>query len=467
LRHIYSLRHNETLSLNKVQRDLELPNDYSLRTEIEEKLRVFYKKFKIQPISLTYSVLNNEYLLKIDHSYVGNIVFKKFVIQIIPKHINLSSEKILKLSIYTGQENQVLSGGNHYKGLKGQDESIDSLSLFYDLFLDKVSLYIRNGIIHGFVQRQATLGELKGVLDVNKHLRFPVPKNLAHQIVKSKTPNIKFNQLIKALILDIVNKTTKSDLIIKSKSLLSVFHDVSNIDLPNFLNTNDFKLKNLSRSDYEEVLEVAEILINGFDPDSNTALGFLPEYLINLDLMFERICYFFIKDILNKDFFNVYYQKNHPHLFSQLNVSGEIIPDIYVTSDNSDFLNSRIVLDAKNKYSGLDDAYKVSLSDIYQLYYYSNVLNSKYIIILYPGSSRNCSRYPLKGSKGEGEYNKSRMTKISDMWDSNQIVNFKGVYYIFWRVNLEGSLKDTKNSFDELSNLIAEIMSSDDILKNR
>ncbi|NUF17418.1 hypothetical protein, partial [Acinetobacter lactucae] len=96
MRVIYALRHNETLSLYRIQNDLDLPDIVSLKSEIEGKLIDFFKKYRIQPITLSFSVLTNEYIVKIDHSYVGNIVFKNFVIKILPKHIDLSTEKVLK-----------------------------------------------------------------------------------------------------------------------------------------------------------------------------------------------------------------------------------------------------------------------------------------------------------------------------------------------------------------------------------
>jgi len=465
LRTTYSLRHYESLSLFRIQRDLELPDIISLKAEIEEKLRSFYKKYLIQPVSLVFSVKTNEYLLNIDHSYVGNIVFRKFVIKIIPKHIGLSTEKILKLAAYIGQENQIISNNNFFKDYQGSDDSINSLDIFYNFFIDKVAECIRNGLINGFISNKNTSTELKGTLDINKYLISPVPKNLVHQIVKTRSPDVKINRLIKSLVLDITKKSKKSDLLIKSRAILRNLSDVSTFKLPLFFEKSDFKTNSLQRSDYEVILDLAEILINGFDPDSHEDIGFTPEYIINLDLLFEKICYFFISDTLSKDYFKVNYQSEHPHIFSELGLSGKIIPDIYLSSVNLEFKNKKVILDAKNKVSALESSFRVSTSDIYQLKYYSQVLNTKYVILLYPGTASNASKYALKGSQGDLEYKKTCLTRIRKLHENNQIVECGGTFFILWRVNLEGSLKDTKSSFNEFSNLLSEIMIDDHMFK--
>lgn len=465
MRVIYALRHNETLSLYRIQNDLDLPDIVSLKSEIEGKLIDFFKKYRIQPITLSFSVLTNEYIVKIDHSYVGNIVFKNFVIKILPKHIDLSTEKVLKLATYINKRDEIIIGDNFFRDLKGSDESISSLDFFYSLFIDKVNCCIRNGLIHGFNLNKETSTEFKGTLDINKFLVTPVPKNLVHQITKKRSPDLDINRIIKSVIIEITKKTKNSDLLIKSKTILRNISEISVLELPAFFKRDDFKI-HVKRSDYDDVLDLVEILINGFDPDANSEIGFIPEYIINLDILFERICCFYLSDILSKDYFEVKYQSEHQHIFSELRLSGKIIPDIFISTNNADFKYKSIILDAKNKVSGMDSFFKVNTSDIYQLLYYSKVLNSKHVVLLYPGTENNSSRYILKGSQGVSEYKKVSSARIEKLYENNQIIDFDGTIFILWRINLEGSLKDTLNSFNELSNLLSEIIVGDVLLKN-
>ena len=464
MRLIYSLKHDEKLPLSRILNDLNLSDVSLIKHEIESKLFSFFKKYKVQPLTLSFSVPHNEYILNIDHSYIGNLVFKDFVIKILPKHFNVSTEKILKLAAYLNMRDAILGNSEFFRDEIGDDDSINSLEFFYDLFLDKVNVCIRNGLAHGFVLNKDTSTNFRGVLDVNKFMINPTPRNIVHQIIKVRTPDLPINRVIKSVILDIIGKTKKSELLIKSKTILRNLSEVGLFDLPVFFKKNDF-IVNSRRNDYDEILDLIEVLVNGFDPDASSEIGFIPEYIINLDYLFEKSCFLYLKRIMNEKYFNVQYQLEHNHIFSDLKLSGKIIPDIVLSKNKDDFKNDSIILDAKNKISGAEDAFRVSTADIYQLFFYSKILKTKYVFLLYPGIESNYSRYPLKGSQGDAAYNKARQEKINKMYETNQIVDFENTKFILWRINLEGSLKDTLSSFNELSNLLSEIMIYDDLSK--
>src|SRR5690606_4137081 len=145
-------------------------------------------------------------------------VFKDFVIKILPKHFNVSTEKILKLAAYLNMRDAILGNSEFFRDEIGDDDSINSLEFFYDLFLDKVNVCIRNGLAHGFVLNKDTSTNFRGVLDVNKFMINPTPRNIVHQIIKVRTPDLPINRVIKSVILDIIGKTKKSELLIKSKT---------------------------------------------------------------------------------------------------------------------------------------------------------------------------------------------------------------------------------------------------------
>lgn len=462
MRKIYSLRYNESLSLHRIQSDLQLPDIIALRIEIQYKLRDFFNKYNIQPLNLFFSVSSNEYLLKIDHSYVGNIIFRNFIIKILPKHMNISTEKILKLTSFIDEKRNIIFSNSYFEDFIGNDDSVSALDFFYHLFVENVKLCIRNGLVNGFVEKKNTSENFRGRLDINKFIIYPIPSNYVHQIIKLRTPDIKINRLIKTITSEILSKSKSSELTIESKSILRSLAGVNLLKIPAFFVKEDFYINNMQRKDYKSMLELAEIIINGFDPDHSENIGFIPEYIIDFDIAFERICFSYLKKTLNSMYFQVLYQSKHSHIFSELELSGKIIPDIYITaSDDSHFKNKNMILDAKNKVSGLDSSFKVNTADIYQLMYYSKILMSKFVVLLYPGTQRNASRYILKGSQGDIEYKKSCLIRLKNLYDHKQIVECNGTIFILWRVNLEGTLKDTQNSFNELSNFLIEIMNDD------
>lgn len=464
MRVIYNIVHSETLSLYRIQSDVGLSDISSIRYEIEEKLIIFLKKYKVQPFSLLFSATTREYHIKINHSYVGNIVFQNFIIKILPKYINISTEKILKLASNINYWDELQIGENYFRDFISNDELVSSEEFFYNLFADKVDNCIKNGLIHGFGTYNNTSTNLKGILDIKKYTILPIQKNLVHQLNIIRTPDLEINRIIKSVISEIINKTNNSDLLIKLRSVLRSFSDIKVIDLPSFFVRDDYKVP-LQRNDYNDVLDLAEILINGFDPDLNCEVGFTPEYLINLDLLFEKLCFIYLSKILNKKYFEVNYQYASQHIFSELGLSGKIIPDIFISTSDKNFTNKSIILDAKNKISGTESSFSVATADIYQLLYYSKVLQSKFVFILYPGDKKNSSSYVIKGSQGDSDYKKSCVNKIKILHQNNQIIFFEGIFFILWRVNLEGSIKDTLNNFNELSNLISELMISDDLFR--
>lgn len=128
-----------------------------------------------------------------------------------------------------------------------------------------------------------------------------------------------------------------------------------------------------------------------------------------------------------------------------------------------DVLGKKVVLDTKNKYSLLDDSGKPKLSnqDLFQMIYYCQVLGTNIAILIYPGDKKNSTRYPLKGSISDETYEKNRCNAIKKMFDSGNTAfkfNVENVMIniILWRLNLSGTLHETRESVAQLSQFVAD-----------
>lgn len=455
---IIELDSSKVITLNKLSISLDGLEVNSLKTIIENKIRYLYIKYKIKPLSLEFSITDDGYIIKVSHSYIGNLVFKGFIIKIPPKFAYLDSEKMLKLASITSNMDSILSSGEVFRDYCGSEEAVDSLEFFYKAFLDKLSICIKNGLQHSYIEKNHTSKNLRGRLDLNKYSRMPQPLFDIYQIIRERTPNTYLNKVLKSIVLHIIKTSSNPDVIIKASLISKNLIDISNIDLLESVDSQDLEDKTFKRKDYKDVVELAVTIINGFDPQYKTAIGFSPEYIINLDYLFERLCYLYLDDIFRKPEFEVRYQRKVEHIFSIKEISGKAELDISVSSNNTSFRTNEVVVDAKNKFSGSENGLKASISDLYQIFYYSNITQAEYAILLYPGYSSDYTKFPIEGSQGKDKYIKKLDITLKKLKDNNQIVDFKGKRFVFWRVRLDGSLKDTRDSFVQLANFILESM---------
>lgn len=455
---IIELDSSKIITLSKLSIKLDGLEVSSLKTIIENKIRFIYAKYKIKPLSLEFSIVDNGYVLKVSHSYIGNILFKGFIIKIPPKFAYLDSEKMLKLASITSNRDSILSSGEVFRDYCGSEEAVDSLEFFYQAFLDKFNICIKNGLQHNYIEKSHTSRNLRGRLDLSKYSKMPQPLFDIYQIIRERTPDTYLNRVLKSIILHIIKTSRNSEVIIKASLIRKNLMDISDIELLDSVDNQDLEDKTFKRKDYKDVVELAATIINGFDPQYKSTIGFLPEYIINLDYLFERLCYQYLDEIFVKPEFEVTYQRAVEHIFSIKGISGKAELDISVSSNNTSFITNEIVVDAKNKFSGTENGLKASISDLYQIFYYLNITQAEYAILLYPGHSSDYTKFPIEGSQGNTAYRKQVDSTLKNLRDNDQIVDFKGKRLVFWRLRLDGSLKDTRDSFVQLANFILESM---------
>jgi len=156
-------------------------------------------------------------------------------------------------------------------------------------------------------------------------------------------------------------------------------------------------------------------------------------------------------------------QKGYEHPTDPKLLNKEIKPDIVVEPTEQ---SNRIVLDTKNKYSSIntDSFPDVANNDLYQITYYAISLNAKGVLLVYPASGENWTKYPLKSSESEEAYQKKRLKRTAeihkDLKSSFKVIisqNQEVTIYL-WRVKLDGTMEETRKSIAELAHFILDLL---------
>jgi 5-methylcytosine-specific restriction endonuclease McrBC regulatory subunit McrC len=161
-----------------------------------------------------------------------------------------------------------------------------------------------------------------------------------------------------------------------------------------------------------------------------------------------------LKKLFSTNIYEVSLQASYPHNSMPL-LKGSIVPDVVIRNK---FTNKIVVVDLKNKYTQLQSGGGLisnANQDIYQIYYYGQVLKATAVILLYP-STNPVWKYPLRGSEGEVKYNDkidgafaSQNFPLIKLMDESSLLDLYSI-----QVDLS---KDIKNTTDSLASIASFI----------
>ena len=310
-------------------------------------------------------------------NYVGVIQTKDgTTIEILPKIKNATTEKskdilIKMLKTLKNSPFKNLSVAN----LKSS--KIPLFEIFISMFLEELTILVRNGIKSDYISKEENLKFLKGKLKISEQIKYnTIHKERFFVQYEEFISNRVENRLIKTTLQFLYNKSKLNKNQQRIREFLFIFDE---IEISHNIKTDFSKIKlNRQMKDYEQVLLWCKtfLLENSFSPYRGNDVAFA--LLFDMNLLFESFVYSYLKKSSN---FQYIKSQDKTHHLAYENGIGRfrLKPDIVINS-------GKIIADTKWKILSEDKAYNgVLQDDMYQLYAYGTKYdNCEKIYLIYP-----------------------------------------------------------------------------------
>ena len=310
-------------------------------------------------------------------NYVGVIQTKDgTTIEILPKIKNATTEKskdilIKMLKTLKNSPFKNLSVAN----LKSS--KIPLFEIFISMFLEELTVLVRNGIKSDYISKEENLKFLKGKLKISEQIKYnTIHKERFFVQYEEFISNRVENRLIKTTLQFLYNKSKINKNQQRIREFLFVFDE---IEISHNIKTDFSKIKlNRQMKDYEQVLLWCKtfLLENSFSPYKGNDIAFA--LLFDMNLLFESFVYSYLKKSSN--FQDIKSQDRTHHLAYENGIGRfRLKPDIVINS-------GKIIADTKWKILSEDKAYNgVLQDDMYQLYAYGTKYdNCEKMYLIYP-----------------------------------------------------------------------------------
>ena len=310
-------------------------------------------------------------------NYVGVIQTKDgTTIEILPKIKNATTEKskdilIKMLKTLKNSPFKNLSVAN----LKSS--KIPLFEIFISMFLEELTVLVRNGIKSDYISKEENLKFLKGKLKISEQIKYnTIHKERFFVQYEEFISNRVENRLIKTTLQFLYNKSKLNKNQQRIREFLFVFDE---IEISHNIKTDFSKIKlNRQMKDYEQVLLWCKTFLfeNSFSPYKGNDIAFA--LLFDMNLLFESFVYSYLKKSSN--FQDIKSQDKTHHLAYENDIGRfRLKPDIVING-------GKIIADTKWKILSEDKAYNgVLQDDMYQLYAYGTKYdNCEKIYLIYP-----------------------------------------------------------------------------------
>ena len=310
-------------------------------------------------------------------NYVGVIQTKDgTTIEILPKIKNATTEKskdilIKMLKTLKNSPFKNLSVAN----LKSS--KIPLFEIFISMFLEELTVLVRNGIKSDYISKEENLKFLKGKLKISEQIKYnTIHKERFFVQYEEFISNRVENRIIKTTLQFLYNKSKLNKNQQRIREFLFVFDE---IEISHNIKTDFSKIKlNRQMKDYEQVLLWCKTFLfeNSFSPYKGNDIAFA--LLFDMNLLFESFVYSYLKKSSN--FQDIKSQDRTHHLAYENGIGRfRLKPDIVING-------GKIIADTKWKILSEDKAYNgVLQDDMYQLYAYGTKYNNcEKIYLIYP-----------------------------------------------------------------------------------
>lgn len=423
----------------KYIRDFEPVKQNEISEErLYTKLVAMYYEYvsnnEIEPFTITYG--RGQGFCINANSHVGVIIHEDVVLYITSMIPDLTLGKILYLQ---SQAENVDNNSTTKKVLAdnlNDEEAINAVDYFVTSLVNVIEDIRQNGL----------LTEMASVREVNTRIigRIDFRSQISQHPVYDKfcvektdvTTDILLNRVIKTAVIrakGITKLPWVIPLLADAELFLQEVSVMEEVDMQDFPKVSDYT--SIKREDYEKALRFSRYILFGYDPLSGESGAFFPEFMLDMNVVFELYVTVGLKKIF-KTGFEIKKQFT-------LGLAPEDIPierknielDGYYENDDK-----RVVLDTKNKYKSVLDReipdFVAANPDIYQQYYYASRVNARNILLVYPSSKKRTA--PI------GEYDLS--------FPGN-----KSVKMFLWALHITGSPRENKKALINLAEFIESL----------
>jgi 5-methylcytosine-specific restriction enzyme subunit McrC len=322
---------------------------------------------------------DGQYSCKLSDYTVGIIHCEDQIITIKPRHKIFDERVILKMWMYVNYDLQNYSVSDEIFTTSNDSTMYDYIiKIFYKKLIDNV----RNNLPRKYVEEFQTSATLHGRLAIVPYELQPNKTNFT-----TYSDDLTTNTLANQYVMEAWNKVRKRLFDIEEIERNEIFK--INQSFGNISKTEAFTTDDLQRifdtaahlgGNYQKLIQYADIINQNHDLSGvgGSATGFT--FLINYNDLFEE----FVRKIVVKSLSCEVEKTRFGFTENTLDGSdkGEIEPDIIIDLKNTSEqgYDTLCIIDAKNKVGSS----VTTNSDIYQIYTYSQMLNSRFNMLVYP-----------------------------------------------------------------------------------
>lgn len=416
--------------------------------ELRDELLSIYENHLINDSEPPFKIFYiNSNSLAIKASYlVGNLKGNKVRLIIQPKIESLTLGKILYLislsSIRKGtskNDSTIITNLNNEYLIKTPEYLAVTL-------MEKTDKILQSGLIYGRVKTQKIGKKLRGRLNLTRQLSNDPSFDNYYYEESKMTADIIINQVIKLGLL-LCLKESPGWLKQQLNSRIARLADISNIEATSIINFPDVQdYTTINRPDYNQALMISNMIINGYDPFEGSEDRFFPEFLINMNELFENYTNEGLKSIFKRGYtvkkkFTLGLCSNPK---SPITSSDDYLKNKFIELDGFYEMDGHsIVIDTKNKYKSIIDSpvkgYLGDNADIYQQVYYAIRTKSKSVLLVYPSGKHNSKpiasyTFPVSSNKAED------------------------IILYSWGLNISGSPKQNQTALVSLARFIEKLV---------
>ena len=350
----------------------------------------------------------------VPQNFVGTILLDDIQIEILPKiplvENNIEAEKIRFL--------EILQSIDYFKEKifsNSKIEIIDTsiLELFIHLFIEEVEKIVKKGLIYKYVDKNENLNVFKGKLDINSHIKY----NFSHkERFFMKFDKFLMDSLENIVIKFTIQKLKKVSINPKNKENLNkIGHYFENVSiLENSIENLKCLTFNRMNDYYKNAIQWAKIFLdNQSSSIFSTNNGKMLSVLFPMKTIFENYIANKLVNIIQKKISSellIKIQDSFCSIFSNISLNNieidnnilRIRPDIVIKNKNTKEI---FILDTKWKVlNKLDEKFKISTEDIYQMLAYVKTYNDrnknnytcKKAYLIYPATNMSQNTFSSK-----------------------------------------------------------------------
>ncbi|EUB36487.1 restriction endonuclease [Fusobacterium animalis] len=350
----------------------------------------------------------------IPQNFVGTIPLDDIQIEILPKiplvENNIEAEKIRFLEILQSIDyfkEKIFSNSK----IEITDTSI--LEIFIYLFIEEVEKILKKGLIYKYVDKNRNLNIFKGKLDINSHIKY----NFSHkERFFMKFDKFLMDSLENIIIKLTIQKLKKVSINPKNKENLNkIGHYFENVSiLENSIENLKCLTFNRMNDYYKNAIQWAKIFLdNQSSSIFSTNNGKMLSVLFPMETIFENYIANKLVNIIQKKISSellIKIQDSSCSIFSNISLNNieidnnilRIRPDIVIKNKNTKEI---FILDTKWKVlNKLDEKFKISTEDIYQMLAYVKTYNDrnknnytcKKAYLIYPATNMSQNTFSSK-----------------------------------------------------------------------